>query len=73
MWVVYSDDMFPNKCGVLTNINAEDVATVMLCQDDGTNLLEVRCYAARLRQARYEEIPPPRRPTKELANALGYY
>lgn len=73
MWVVYSDDMFPNKAGILTHINAEDVATVMLTTAEGENLLEVRCHAGRLRQARFEEIPPKRRPDQDTARALGYF
>jgi hypothetical protein len=74
MIVVYSDDVFPNRAGILLDIDADDVCRVMLMQDDGTNLLEVRCYANRLRQARLEEIPPSRRPVSaEVAQALGYY
>lgn len=72
MWVIYNDEVFPNRPGILTYLSPEDVATVMLVQEDGTNLLEVKAFAGALRQATRDEIPAARRPDRKLASSLGY-
>lgn len=72
MWVVYSDAVFTNHVGILTALDSQDNAEVMLVDDSGFNLIAVRSPAAALRQATYAEIPLQRRPTTDVADALGY-
>lgn len=67
MWVVLE-----TQTGILTNLEPGDVATVMLVNEDGLNVVEVHVPAAALRQAHFDEIPAPRRPSEELAAAMGY-
>ena len=68
MWVRYSD-----RTGVLTNLEAGDIATVMLVDDvKGENVVEVHVPAAQLRQAYFDEIPAARRPTYDAGARLGY-
>lgn len=68
MWVTCSDD----RTGILTDANAEGIATVMLVQEDGTNLLQVNTLITGLRQATRAEIPAPRRPDVKTAKLIGY-
>lgn len=68
MWVADAD----NRVGILTDANAEGIATVMLVQDDGTNLMQVNTMLANLRMARHAEIPGPRRPDADRAAQFGY-
>jgi hypothetical protein len=68
MWVTV-----PNgRTGILTNANAEGIATVMLTQSDGTNLAQVNTMLASLRQATRDEIPVGRRPGRDRADQFGY-
>jgi hypothetical protein len=67
MWVMYQQ-----RCGILTNLEAGDVATVMLVDDLGLNAIEIHVPAKELRQAFFEEIPEPRRPTYAAAVRFGY-
>ncbi len=70
MWVM--KDGFP-RAGVLTALNGDGIATVMLTQEDGTNLLETNTLAGSLRQAYLEEIPAPRVTQSVAAMAsMGY-
>lgn len=71
MWVRF-DDGSSGRTGVLKDIEPGDIATVMLVDEQGLNLLEIHCHAAQLRQAHYQEIPAPRRPAYSTAVALGY-
>jgi len=67
MWVT-----FEGEAGILTGLESDGVARVMLVRSDGTNLLPVRQKADRLRRAYYDEIPEARRPTPEIALERGY-
>lgn len=67
MWVAYD-----GRTGILKDLEPGDVATVMLVDDLGCNVLEIHAPAAQLRQAWYEEIPAGRRPDYEHAAAFGY-
>lgn len=68
MWVRWQ-----GRTGILTDLEAGDVATVMLVDDHkGENVLEVHAPAGDIRQAFYEEIPAKRRPHEAHAAALGY-
>lgn len=67
MWVRYDD-----KVGLLTECKPL-TCQVMLTREDGSNLLEVGPLNPwLLRQARYLDIPPLRRPDAEKARLLGY-
>lgn len=69
MWVTYKE-----KPGILTNLEAGDVATVMMVDpEEGTNVMEIHVHGSELRQCLYTEIPARRRPYLEDAEALGYY
>jgi len=68
MWVVYE-----HKTGILITIEPGDVATVMLVDDVGHNVVEIHVPAVNLRQAWFEEIPEARRPALELAQRFGYH
>lgn len=68
MWVVYQQ-----RTGILTKLEAGDVASVMLVDEVGHNAIEVHVPAATLRQAYFEEIPAPRRPLYEDAVRFGYH
>lgn len=72
MWVVYSDTVFKSRVGILTALSDQDVATVMLVHEDGTNFMEVRDMAANLKQAKYHDIPEARKPNLAAATHLGY-
>lgn len=67
MWVVYGDYV-----GILTDVNRDGIASVMLVHDDGTNLQAVTTLFTNLRQADLFEIPEPRRPALGVALRLGY-
>ena len=68
MWVRYMQ-----QTGILTALEAGDVATVMLVDDTkGENVAEIHVPAAQLRQAKYAEIPLARRPSRLIAHSLGY-
>ncbi len=67
MWVVKD-----GATGILTEINSDGVAEVMLVDDQGLNLRQVHVNMHNLRQATRDEIPEPRRPDEETATALGY-
>jgi hypothetical protein len=67
MWVNFS-----GKVGILTDLSPGDIASVMLTDANGMNLLAVTCRASELRQATYEEIPLKRRPDMDMARRLGY-
>lgn len=67
MWVMYKDAI-----GILTDLNSEGVAKVMLVDNKGLNKLEVVCRAENLRQAYIQEIPQARVPNHRLLIALGY-
>lgn len=67
MWVRHH-----GKTGILTDLAAGDVASVMITDDKGLNVAQISVSASELRQATYEEIPAPRRPDMELARKLGY-
>jgi hypothetical protein len=68
MWVVYQ-----GRTGILTDLEAGDIATVMIVDsEEGTNVLEVHCPAAELRQAYHEEIPEKRRPHPDHSVKFGY-
>jgi hypothetical protein len=67
MWVTGD-----KRTGILTDVNAEGIATVMLTQEDGTNLLQVNTLITGLRQATRAEIPAPRRPDIKPAKLIGY-
>jgi len=68
MWVRYG-----NRTGILTNLEAGDIATVMLVDDqDGTNSLEVHTPGSQIRQAYFEELPVARRPSYADAARFGY-
>jgi hypothetical protein len=60
MWVMRDGADWP-RAGILTGMNADSIAEVMLTQDDGTNFTSVNVLGATLRQAFYDEIPAPRR------------
>ena len=62
------------RAGILTGLDADDVATVMMTQEDGTNLAEVQVAAGVLRQAAWSEIPEPRRQHRPVEDfeAMGY-
>jgi hypothetical protein len=68
MWVVLGD-----RVGILKNIEAGDIATVMIVDDQGLNVVELHAPGANLRQAWYEEIPAARRPDYERAQRFGYH
>lgn len=69
MWVRYQ-----GRTGILTNLEAGDVATVMLVDDEyGLNGIEVHVPSAELRQAWLNEIPARRRPEPEIAARMGYH
>lgn len=68
MWVHYQ-----GRTGILTNLEAGDIATVMLVDDEkGENVLEVHAPCSQLRQAFFEEIPQGRRPKYADAVRFGY-
>lgn len=67
MWVRYQD-----VTGILTGIGASSIAEVMLVDDIGENLKQVFVPLADVTRATYEQIPLPRRPTVDVALALGY-
>lgn len=70
MWVFKHG--FP-RAGILTGLNSNDVATVMLVQEDGTNFMEVNALASTLRQAAISEIPAARRKLPDASfEAMGY-
>lgn len=68
MWVVYD-----GRIGILRDLGLEDVADVMLVNEDRTNALEVHVPAASLRQAWLEEIPLASRPDAVTGAAAGYH
>lgn len=67
MWVAIG-----GMVGILTGLR-EGVASVMLTDDGGFNLAPVLIDANTLRKAFLDEIPVPRRPDAQRAQALGYY
>lgn len=67
MWVVYEA-----RTGILTALEHGDIATVMLVDEHGCNMLEVHAPAEKLRQAYFEEIPEKRRPDEAVARGMGY-
>lgn len=69
MWVATVDSSRP---GILTSVNPEGIATVMLTQDDGTNLAEIHTTVGNLRQAAHLEIPAGRRPHPDISSFFGY-
>jgi len=72
MWVIYSDEIFPSRVGILTKLDANDIATVMLTDEEGMNLLEVQAPARILRQATIKEIPSARLTPVYFNPELGY-
>jgi hypothetical protein len=71
MWViVYSESEHP---GILTAMNNEGIATVMLVDPElGTNLIEIHVHSTQLGIAHWKQIPIARRPSKHEAAAFGY-
>lgn len=70
MWVMKAG--FP-RAGILTGVNAEGIARVMLTTEIGTDLAETDVLASSLRQARQDEIPAKRRETDVAKlEAMGY-
>lgn len=70
MWVM--KDGFP-RAGILTALNGDGIATVMLTQADGTNLVETNTLASSLRQAHLEEIPAARvMKSPDAFRVMGY-
>lgn len=59
--------------GILTGLERDGTAQVMLVCEDGTNKLAISCPAEALRQALFEDIPACRRPAPEIALRMGYY
>lgn len=68
MWVVINGEP-----GILTQLGSDGQAEVMLTLPDGTNKLAVRTQVAAIRQARLDEIPASRRPSRDIATAMGYH
>lgn len=66
MWV-----MAPGGVGILTGLR-DGVAAIMLTDEAGADAGPVLRQAAFVRQAYYDEIPAPRRPAQEEAEAMGY-
>lgn len=67
MWVLVD-----NQVGILTALGSDGRAEIMLVEKDGTNKIAVLAQAAQVHQAKHEDIPRSRRPTKEAALAKGY-
>ena len=67
MWVVKD-----GATGILTEINPDGIAYVMLVDEKGEHLREIHVNMMTIRQATRDEIPEPRRPDEETATALGY-
>lgn len=67
MWVVKD-----GATGILTEINSDGIAEVMLVDEKGENLKQVHVHMSTLKQATRNDIPEPRRPDEETATALGY-
>jgi hypothetical protein len=67
MWVVHQ-----GRTGILTHLEPGDVATVMLVDDLGHNIIEIHVPAPLLRQAYFEEIPERRRLEYHEAQHFGY-
>lgn len=70
MWVVVKNASQP--VGVITGLSADGTARVMLTDAKGLNRVEVDVPVVSLRQASWTDIPAPRRPAKDIAEAYGY-
>jgi hypothetical protein len=65
-WVVSHDGV-----GILTGLQ-QGIATVMLTDAAGRDRVSIFQPVQTIRRARYTEIPAPRRPAIDRAEALGY-
>ncbi len=71
MWIVLRGPS--GKRGILTALSPEGMARVMLVHPvTGENEIELDVPASSIRQAKFAEIPPDRRPSKFIAGNLGY-
>lgn len=70
MWVTLRNSV--RQYGVLTGLDSDGIARIMLVKPDGTNNVEVDVPAVSVRQSTWQEIPEKRRPTRTLAHASGY-
>lgn len=61
------------KRGILTALSPDGMARVMFVDPiTGENEIELDIPAASVRQAEHAEIPQDRRPSKSVAQSLGY-
>lgn len=69
MWVRWGD-----RTAILRGLEAGDIATIMVVDEKGENLLEAHCSASELRQAHAAEIPAARIKGLDLDHLrrLGY-
>lgn len=67
MWVV-----FGGNTGILVRAKELGIGEVHLVNAAGETVEVVDAPLDSLRQARWDEIPEPRRPEREMAAAMGY-
>lgn len=67
MWVMHQ-----RRVAVVSDLTTAQHPIIVYVDAQGYALLTMRVPAVELRQAKYEEIPEPRRPSKERALELGY-
>jgi hypothetical protein len=66
-WVMAGD-----RVAIVTSIASYPQIDLMFVDEKGENLFAATSGVGSLRLAVFEEIPVPRRPSREVANARGY-